>query len=96
MTEVYAAGSGDRFLITAYGHATGSPEVCAAVSTLLTALAGYLHNDREIETLECELAPGCGFLEFRGGERARAVYDMTVIGLLQLEKAQPEHLRVRG
>lgn len=96
MTEVYVAGCGDLYLVTACGHAEGCPEVCAAISALLTALAGYLQNDKEIETLECELAPGCGYLEFRGGERARAVYDLTVIGLLQLAEAKPKYLRVVG
>ena len=69
MTKVYAEKDKDRYQISARGHATGSPEVCAAVS-------------------------GDVAIDFRGGERAEAVFDMAVIGLLQIEQSCPEYIHV--
>ena len=44
MTKVYAERDGNRCILSAQGHAIGSEQVCAAVSGLLYALAGYLTN----------------------------------------------------
>lgn len=44
MTQVYAERDGQRCILSAQGHATGSVEACAAVSGILYALAGYVTN----------------------------------------------------
>ena len=44
MTKVRAMRRGDHYAVHARGHATGSPQVCAAISGLLYALAGYARN----------------------------------------------------
>ena len=41
MTTVYAERDGTRYTLFANGHATGHPEVCAAISGILYALGGY-------------------------------------------------------
>ena len=49
MTTGYAELEGGRCLLVLDGHATGSPSVCAAISGLVYALAGYLTNaEREV------------------------------------------------
>ena len=44
MPQVYAERDGQRCILSAQGHATGSVEACAAVSGILSALAGYVTN----------------------------------------------------
>lgn len=94
MTRVYCEKDGNRYTVTAQGHAEGSPEVCAAVSGLLYALAGYLQNEKGIGELHGRVLPGDFSMVFDGDNRAEAVYNMTLIGLLQIEKSHPEYISV--
>lgn len=98
MTIVYCEKKGDQYTITANGHSTGSPEVCAAVSGLLYALAGYVENEKDekdgVQSVIGRMANGNFFIVFHGKERAEAVYNMTLIGLLQIEKSHPEYIKV--
>lgn len=94
MTRVYCEKDGNWYTVQARGHADGSPEVCAAVSGLLYALAGYAENDREIRILGRKLESGDFSIVFMGRNRAKAVYNMTLIGLLQIEKSHPEYISV--
>lgn len=78
-----------------YGHATGSEKVCAAISSIVYALAGYLKN---IEVEKGEKPPviqlKSGFSSFRfSGKGAESAYDMAVIGLMQLANQYPENIR---
>lgn len=96
MTRVYAEKDGDRYQIFARGHATGSPEVCAAISGILYALLGYVKNAQDGSTLAYSdrISSGNVAIDFRGGESAEAVFDMAVIGLCQIEKSCPEYIHV--
>lgn len=94
MTKVYCDKYAGRYKVRARGHAEGSPEVCAAVSGLLYALAGYLENQKGITTIGRRLDSGDVSLTFDGGIRAEAVYNMTLIGLMQIEKSHPEYIKV--
>lgn len=96
MTRVYAERDGNRYTIYANGHATGSPEVCAAISGLLYALAGYVRNASDGSTLAYDerLESGNVHLHFRGGEGAGGAFDMAVIGLKQIEAKYPELVSV--
>lgn len=95
MTTVYCEKNVDLYSVIAKGHATGSPEVCAAVSGLLYALAGYVKNKKKsLYASEWSIDSGDVFILFRGGENAKAVYDMTVIGLLQIAKSHPDYINV--
>ncbi len=85
MTHIYMEADGNRHIVSAKGHA-GSPAACAAVSCLLTALAGYLRN-AGAEVTACRLESGDAYLEFLGADEA---FHMTVIGLLQLAQAAPD------
>ena len=91
----------DRFWsISAAGHATGSEEVCAAISGLIYALAGYLENavqDGVARWTDCRLEPGEAILSVSAEEMEEsitAVFHMAAIGLLQIEKAHPKYIHV--
>ena len=42
MTKVYLERDGNCFLVSCQGHATGSPEMCAAISCLVGTLEGII------------------------------------------------------
>ncbi len=96
MTRVYCESHGNRYTVCARGHAEGSPQVCAAISGIMYALLGYVKNAQDESTIAYSdrLSDGDVEIDFRGGENAEAVYDMAVIGLLQIEKSHPEYIRV--
>lgn len=95
MTKVYARKHGDSYLVQAKGHATGSVEVCAAVSGLLYALAGFLQNRRDAaRDVHIKLESADAEIRFCGDEVADAVFILTVIGLAQLEASTPEYIAV--
>lgn len=77
--------------IECIGHATGSEQVCAAVSGLMTALAGYLVNHNEQNIKHITLESGNGVIMFKG---AHAAFEMTKIGLLQIAQAYPKYFCV--
>ena len=93
MTKAYFSEEGFRKHIRVEGHAA-TPTKCAAVSTLLYTLAGYLHN------IPCriekeKLDEGDAELIFRGMRReVKFAYDLTLIGFLQLEKTFPDEFKI--
>ncbi len=91
MTEV-TLHSGDSCSVRCRGHATGAPDVCAAVSCLMYTAAGWLHNTQEAELVYEKLDSGDAYLRWHGGEW---LYDLLKIGFLQLEKAAPKKISVK-
>lgn len=91
MTEVRLRQE-DGYELTAKGHATGSTEVCAAISCLLYSAAGWLRNHGEADVVELE--SGDVTLRWHGGERAAALYELLEIGFLQLELSAKEYIKV--
>lgn len=96
MTKVYYEAQGDRCLLSVRGHAVGSEAVCAAVSGLVYALAGYLVNCEGVLLYNKVLDSGQALLHFRGEEGAQAAFQMAVIGLAQIAKAHPAQVEVTG
>lgn len=97
MTKVYAERDGERCILSAQGHATGSVEACAAVSGILYALAGYLTNalrERYVEFYTWKMESGDVQLDFNGDKSTAAAFEMAVIGLSQIAQAHPEQVRV--
>ncbi len=94
MTRVSIEHDGDRYRLSARGHAAGSVEGCAFISGILYSLAGYLANEEEILLDKRRMEPGDVELRFRGGTRAEAAYEMAVIGLKQLERSFPDVIQV--
>ena len=95
MTNVYLSGNNDRYLVYCSDHATGSTETCAAISCLIYTLAGWLHNS-DAEIIKEHLKDGEAMLMFRGGEKAKAAFDMVCIGFLQIQQEHKEYILVTG
>lgn len=96
MTTVTIARRGPTYRLTALGHATGSSEVCAAVSALVYALGGCLKNLERTGAVSLgtfRLASGGAELESTG-EASRYPYAMAAVGLAQLAARYPAQVRV--
>lgn len=94
MTRIYVEPQRPHCLLSAQGHAMGSEAVCAAVSGILYALAGYLACHEKADRRRHVMAPARALLEYDGDEGVEAAYTMAAIGLLQIEKAYPEQIKV--
>lgn len=96
MTTVYAERDGTRYTLFANGHATGHPEVCAAISGILYALGGYIKNAEGGSTLAYDqtMESGRVAFHFNGDAAAGGAFDMAVIGLKQIEAKYPGCIRV--
>lgn len=82
----------------ACGHATGSPEICAAVSAIMTALAGWIENNRDHldgkEAIFVDLQEGDTCILFTGDDCAEAAFSVAEIGIAQLANSFPEYVSV--
>jgi len=96
MTAIYLEQDGDRYTVSAQGHATGSMEVCAAVSTLLYTLDAWLHNT-DLAVLHERLEPGDALIEYAGAEAdAQAAFNFVSVGFMQLAKSEPTTINVEA
>ncbi len=93
MTRISFYEKNGHFGVKASGHASGNPSVCAAISGIMYALAGYLQN-AECAMQRVKLNAADAEIEFSGGEAEAAVYLMTVIGLMQIAKSYPEYAEI--
>lgn len=95
MTEVSYRDEGGRYTLRCQGHATGSDEACAAVSVLMTTLAGYLANagDRARGSWSLELGLAEISIETED-DRVIGAWEVTLFGLKQLENSFPDYIRV--
>lgn len=96
MTKIVIQSDGMTHGLTAVGHATGSREVCAAVSAIVYALGGYLKNlelDGGVELCGFMLESGAAEIE-ASGQEARAAFKMTAVGLLQIAAKYPDQVAV--
>lgn len=96
MTDVIYVRDGERYMITADGHA-GDTESCNYINGILWALAGYVTNAearRDAQSVTLETESGHMEVSCTGNELVGAVYEAALIGLLQLEKARPDTISV--
>ena len=92
MTTVYATDAGGVMRLSVRGHATGSDQVCAAVSGLVCALAGYLANDDGAQVQEQVVDSARAVFRFTGGPEAHGAFKAVVIGLQQLAASYPDFI----
>lgn len=93
MTRVSLKQQGQRYTVSCKGHATGSPEVCAAVSCLTYTLAGWLRNT-SVLVLEERLVDGDALIRYCGGAAAETAFDMICVGFLQLQQEYGDYISV--
>lgn len=88
MTRIYAerGTNNGRCYLSVKGHATGSSQVCAAVSGLVYALAGYLMNATGVDVRGESLESADAVIDFFGDQMAVGAFLCTVIGLRQIAK----------
>lgn len=94
MTKITHKSYCGCYSIHAEGHASGSKEVCAAISGILYALKGYLLN-AEADIKQADLSEANAHIVFYGGLEAKSVYQMTVIGLAQIANSFPEYASIQ-
>jgi len=92
---------GRHYALTCEGHATGSPEVCAAISCLAGSLEGWVENSPSADVQHLEVRPGFVQIVFTPAAGpgsaplvCQGVYDLLQIGFLRLEAAAPDFLCV--
>lgn len=98
MVVVRAWVKEDAYKLDICGHADYNPGedvVCAGVSSIAFALLGYLENHRKDMTPESGWSWDHGDVQVqvRGGEALEAVFQMALIGLMQIAKKYPNHVR---
>lgn len=93
MTEAVFYRDKYRRRVRITGHATGSPEVCAAVSAVAQTLeTALLYLDPE----EYEATISSGDVEIAAaGLGVIAAYDVAALSLERIAKSHPELVRVR-
>ena len=94
MTKVQLQRQGMRMRLSASGHAVGSPAACAGVSALLCALCAYLQRDGKTRLHSCVLESGKALLDFSGGARAAAAFELTALGLRLIAEGYPDCVSV--
>ena len=92
MTVLRAEKEKGKFMLSACGHASGSPGCCAALSALSCSLSGYLQNDGRIKTRKSVLKSGEFEILFSGGRRARLVFEIFSFAFYQLYLSFPEYI----
>lgn len=98
MITVRAERRPDGVALSMDGHADYSPGndiVCAGASAIVYTFLGWLANHPGDAVCEEQLVEsGRVRLAAQGGELLDIVFEATVIGLLQLEKQYPAHVKV--
>jgi len=95
MTKVIYREYGDYRYLAAKGHATGDDEkICAGISAIMYALAGFLTNEHGIHVNAIQLESGDAVIEAGDTERLKAAFDMALIGLMQLARKWPEYVEI--
>lgn len=100
MTKIEITDANPRYFLSFDGHATGSAEVCAAVSALMFSLEGYLRNHEEDLFLHSSKVdnPGRGYISFELEDPAKDIqgaFELVTIGLLQIADSYPEFCTVK-
>jgi uncharacterized protein YsxB (DUF464 family) len=97
MVEVYAECEGNRYLLSAKNHATGSDVVCAAVSALVFAVAGYVKTaeaKRKAQVYNFRLDSGNALVHCHGDRDVGTAFETVLIGLKQIELSHPDLIKV--
>lgn len=90
MTTVVIKAGGGKLQLHAQGHATGSEQVCAAVSGLVYTLAGYVSHFGA----EMRLVNGDADIVCDDRQENRIAFSVTAVGLRQIAHSYPDFLAV--
>lgn len=93
MTTVTLSKGGNVYTVSAQGHATGRPDVCAGISTILQALDTWMQTEDGVTVLERRVHSGDVLLKFRGNG-SNTSFRLVTMGLKRLEATDPETVKV--
>ena len=91
MVDVTLTKGNGEYKVISKGHATGSVEVCAAVSALLYTLVAYVDSLEGAHFRNVKLADGDAEVEIVGGKHA---FDMFSCGINLLARDYSDFLSV--
>jgi uncharacterized protein YsxB (DUF464 family) len=75
------------------GYDPGKDVVCAGISALVCALAGYALDAPGGDAV---LESGGALIRCRAGVRTQTAFEVVLRGLRQIELSYPEHIRVES
>ncbi len=93
MTNVTLSKEGGVYTVSAQGHATGRPDVCAGISTILQALDTWTQTEDGVTVLERRVNSGDVLLKFRG-IGCGITFGLVTMGLKRLEATDPETVKI--
>ena len=94
MIDIKLTKYGPMRRVEANGHAEYNPGndiVCAGVSALFYAFAGYLKNKEDVRDVVIDLKSGNSKIE--GWGDLKEAFDMLVIGIEQIAQTYPKNVR---
>jgi len=100
MIRIMYRREGDSHTLTMEGHADyaghGADIVCAGASAIVCSLLGWLENNSEdLECCDSDVRSGSLRLYCEGGERTATAFEVTIIGLLQMEDSYKDHMEIQ-
>lgn len=94
MTQVQLKEHVSTYEIIAKGHATGSTEVCAAVSMLMTAMANWNLKYGSGDTIPSVLEPGYAKVKLRKADPgAKAIWELANVAFHSLAESDKAFLK---
>ena len=80
--------------MSAKDHAEASALVCAGISAIMYALAGFVVN--EMGTPNCKITLESGYAKVccEMTERTMAAFETALIGLIQISLSYPEEMKI--
>jgi len=94
MTIINFNDEGSKLYLKASGHATGSIEICAAVSTLMLGFTKYLIDWDEMHSIK--KADGVIEIECKSSLQTLGAYEMVIGTLKQLALENPDYIKIGG
>lgn len=95
MVEIVFEEAGNRCYLAMHGHAgynPGNDVVCAGVSAIVCALAGYIANADGLKISTERYEPGEAEFDVEGD--ALQVFEMAYIGLAQIAQKYPQNVQI--
>ncbi len=86
MTNVKITKENKHYRIEAKGHATGSEQVCSAISMLMFTLANYLSD-----IADYQLDDGDAYIDWYGED---PLFDMAKGGFEMLARDYPDYVKI--
>lgn len=80
--------------MSAKDHAESSAIVCAGVSAIMYALAGFVVNEAGLENCKITLESGFAKVCTDMTDRILPAFEMALLGLMQIELSYPTEIKV--